>query len=203
MDRPIIFSAPMVRALLAGMKTQTRRLATSPLRRCKVGDRLWVREAWSGTFWSIDDIDGRAREYWETPKAERTKQFSAGVFYRLSEEEQPHGERFVPEGQWTPSIHMPRWASRLTLIVEAVRVEPLQAISETDAKAEGIIEYEPTEEDPAEFSYVDGGLIWNNARSAYEALWRHLHGADSWDANPEVVAISFSVVPGNIDRSEG
>lgn len=187
MDRPIIFSAPMVLALLAGRKTQTRRLATSPLRRCGVGDQLWVRENFAlvgggdpGLVITRADYPSCVPSHYEN----------------------------VPESaaeiRWTPSIHMPRWASRLTLIVEAVRVEPLQAITDADALAEGV-EYETA--DPP-FYYVPyihphsltGVETSEGARGSFAKLWRHLHGPESWDANPMVVALTFRVVAANIDR---
>lgn len=206
-DRPIIFSPAMVRALLAGSKTQTRRLPTSPLRRREVGDRLWVREAWTGLFWDIADIDGPARELWETPKGERTKEFSAGVFYKIEEDAKRGDERFYPEVQWTPSIHMPRWASRLTLIVEGVRIEPLQAISEADAQAEGIERIFPTisasDTGPNHFTVgIDGGnLNAPTAAETYRLLWSMLHDKDGerWEDNPAVLVLTFRVVRGNID----
>jgi hypothetical protein len=210
-DRPIIFSAPMVRALLAGTKTQTRRLATSPLRRCEVGDRLWVRESCRAEELSrpnthraatrkerqhlgrtrvieCDEMDGADGVRYLADDAWLKIENSAAAGEAWSQMFHYRGRGKDRIGNPVPSIHMPRWASRLTLIVEAVRVEPLQAISEADAIREGVTLIEESMECPVE---------------AYAALWRSLHGADSWDANPEVVAISFSVVRGNIDRSAG
>lgn len=184
-DRPIIFSGPMVRALLDGRKTQTRRLATSPLRRCEVGDRLYVREEWR--------VGGK---YDATPPrglqpCSMTVLFGAGGsianrdggFWSPDEwPEQGKMPRFA--GKRRPGMHMPRWASRLTLIVEDVRIEPLQAISETHAKAEGVtLQHEGS-----------------SAVTAYATLWNLLHGAGSWEANPFVVALTFRVERGNIDR---
>jgi hypothetical protein len=174
MDRPIIFSAPMVLALLSGRKTQTRRLATSPLRRCEPGDRLWVRE----NFF----------------------QFGGPVTYAADK-----GEPTFPR-KMTPSIHMPRWASRLTLIVEAVRVEPLQAISPEDARDEGVNRHSPKVRQMWLFGATpeEREAIYLRACPwEYQDLWTSLHGADSWAANPKVVAITFRVVRGNIDRGEG
>lgn len=97
-------------------------------------------------------------------------------------------------GKLRPGIHMPRQVCRLVLEVTEVRVERLQDISEADALAEGIIEYEPTDEDPAEFSYVEGGDIFSGAHEAYRYLWHRINGEtgpNSWAANPWVFAISF------------
>lgn len=118
-DRPIIFSGPMVKALLDGRKTQTRRLATSPLARCTAGDRLYVREAHA--FVGSND-----------PGLLVTRADYPACVPRRFENVPPE-----TEVSWRPSIHMPRWASRLTLIVDCVRVQSLQDISRTDAIAEG------------------------------------------------------------------
>jgi hypothetical protein len=180
-DRPIIFSGPMVRALLAGRKTQTRRLATSPLRRCEIGDRLYVRESWKphSTFagWKPRDIP------------------QSNVFYTAD------GTYAPSNTPWVPSIHMPRWASRLTLIVEGVKVEPLQAISEADAVAEGIRPLQGSDGPYYHTVDIDGGSL-NEATAAltYKLLWNVLHGEESWDANPDVLALTFRVERGNIDR---
>ena len=213
-DRPILFSAPMARALLAGRKTQTRRVAKfvqpdgdgwhirnagggmlgadddavrvygpdyAPF---APGDRLWVKETW------------RAHKSWDEQKPSEILACSR-VWYEADRDNcDQHGKIRV-------AIFMPRWASRITLLVTEVRVERLQDCSEADAMAEGIIEYEPTDEDPAEFAYRDGGDIWNNARSAYAALWNNINGPGAWEANPWVVAVTFEVVRGNIDRIGG
>lgn len=194
-DRPIIFSAPMVRALLAGRKTQTRRLATSPLRRVEVGDRLWVKEnfipdpsadddAWDDWRMSFVEWSGCGCYLRDVPDALRSSEHC----YFAATARDNSGVR------WRPSIHMPRWASRLTLIIEQVRVEPLQAISEDDAQAEGA-----------------GKLIWDGEGGWYESdtgtyrcgfagIWQHLHGLESWDANPFIAALTFRVIHSNIDR---
>jgi hypothetical protein len=158
MDRPIIFSAPMVLALLEGRKTMTRRLATSPLRKVIPGDRLYVRE--SGV-WYIENIKGVGECPW--------------AHYRATDE-----DAFLPGMKWRPSIHMPRWASRLTLIVTATKIERLSSMSTADERAEG----------------------FDNDGLAFCELWDALHGPGSYDANPEVVAISFRVVLANIDTPE-
>lgn len=210
-DRPIIFSAPMVRALLDGRKTQTRRIykvpAGSYVEQGRVwamtdgcahgdaalpyapGDRLYVREAHAlvpstayrmspGVPYAVNDEDGSQacvyREGWERSKP----------------------------GQWRPSIHMPRWASRLTLTVTEIRVQRLQDISEADAVAEGIERlksgrgfYDPTVSKAA----VRFGEWTSTAKQGFSRLWNSLHGPEAWDANPWVVAVSFTVEQRNID----
>jgi len=217
-ERPIIFSAPMVRALLAGRKTQTRRLAKvrpglsiqdfidrgEPFEggyratremvaepRYAVGDRLYVREAWShsGTgVWTIED-------------ARRSAHTNGRPIYRATDETDA-GTKF-----W-PSIHMPREFSRLTLHVEGVKVERLQEISEEDAWAEGVCSA-VEDGQRSKFGEVSAedrraivtGIIGGGAH-AFNWLWDGLHtnpGA-RWQDNPFVVALTFRVIRGNIDR---
>lgn len=192
-DIPIMFSAPMVLALLAGRKTMTRRLAWRPAKvnrrvehgslsklmresiwqRVKPGDRLWVRESGIVQFADVTRIkigyaaDGVTSDWIEFPE-------------RLAfEPEIGHG---VPNGVY-------REASRLTLVVTATKIEPLQRISKADVIAEGI-----TERNGASIADVAAG--WHEP---FSALWNNLHGARSWDANPDVVAMSFAVHRRNID----
>lgn len=199
-DRPIHFSAPIVRALLDGRKTQTRRvlkLQPEPLgrfvgfsgsaetARCKVryasGDRLWVREAVI-TGYGIDDKYGR-------PTGDKR------VWYRATDSNltwfDPDTETTLDNPPWRPSIHMPRWASRLTLTVTDVRVQRLHAISEADAVAEGVQ------------TGTYGGAR-NPSRSTHRQefswLWDRLHGHDAWNANPWVCALTFTVHRCNIDQ---
>ena len=124
-ERPIMFSHPMVRAILAGTKTQTRRVARS-LTRCtagKVGDRLWVRETWC-------QPNPMAREaVYAADCAESELQ----AFRELRRECGPGS--YVP---WKPSMHMPRWAARIELDITELRLERLQEISGDDAEAEGV-----------------------------------------------------------------
>jgi len=228
-DRPIIFSAAMVKALLAGRKTMTRRLATSPLRKCKVGDRLWVRESCSDehplavqegrysqegqagipgpppvTYRTIYRADGEPLQVWRNG--------GGHPYFTLSgprdEIESKHPcvtSNYHRAGKgiyWTPSIHMPRWASRLTLVVSTIKVERLNSISHDDALAEGC---KVVRDNCYVFdgtSYDQSKLCHGSPVTAFSVLWDDLHGADSWNANPEVVAISFSVVKSNIDGTE-
>jgi hypothetical protein len=201
-DRPILFSAPMVQALIAGRKTQTRRVLKPPYGTMEYcadrtwrpiytkafrGDRLWVREAVA--------LVGTVDPQW--------------VLYRADGYEAEcarHGfdKPYPSEPRWRPSIHMPRWASRLTLTVTEVRVQRLKDISEADAVAEGcIMDPEPDEYGghmPAEIAHENGGDIgWDNARDWFADLWESINGPDAWEANPWVVAISFTVQQGNID----
>ena len=206
-DRPIIFSGPMVRALLDGKKTQTRRLAwreprdpsthkiadsyqrPSPWQKVQPGDRLWVRENWQAL--SFGDY---------LP----TKSTTADVRYAATDA-LGDADKDVRGYPWRPSIHMPRWASRLTLIVTATKVEPLQAISPDDAWNEGVERRSPKVRqmwlfgaDAAERERIyKHACVWE-----FEDLWKSLHGPEAWDANPDVVALTFRVIRENIDRIE-
>lgn len=219
-DRPIIFSGPMVRALLDGRKTMTRRLAwrtktnqgghipdggggqmdyvephevrvgPSSWQKTQPGDRLWVREShqiaaegvrpdWlADHVWYLAD-DGK--RYFDPPH-----RYTGKCTHGLA---------------WVPSIHMPRWASRLTLLVDAVKVERLQDISEEDAKAEGAIWHDGGRVGHSGWRHdPNDGYVHGDCGASFCRLWLNLHGAGSWDANPEVVAISFRVEARNIDQ---
>jgi hypothetical protein len=182
-DRPIIFSALMVRALLAGRKTQTRRLATSPLHRVEIGDRLYVRECWA----PIDAC---------THNDPGTQACVDRGFYRADQ-----GTIEGEISRWRPAIHMPRWASRLTLIVERVQIEALQGITEADADAEGVVW---DSADGFDVWYVPGADLPHTSTAAecFAGLWGSLHHAvgERWHDNPIVVALTFRVERGNIDR---
>jgi hypothetical protein len=217
-ERPILFSAPMVRALLAGTKTETRRV----MKRQKQHDFTdytlfgqqghpddeaarcggWA-EPWVAIEHAPDWPDGkenqcscphaRRRGDWlwvrethfindyrraNVPAAERK---DCEIHYRADPLPCMEGE----EGEitWTPSIHMPRWASRIRLEVTQIRVQRLQEITEADAQAEGA---EPND------SYAgpekDRHRGW---RHGYRILWEQINGAGSWAVNPWVWAIEF------------
>jgi hypothetical protein len=214
-DRPILFSAPMVRALLEGRKTQTRRVAkfistkgeffdmrnahggTFGLGLGAVrtygpdyapfapGDHLWVKETWRAS--KVAD---------ELKPSQLAGPGLSRIWYEADRDNcDQHGKVRV-------SIHMPRWASRLTLLVTDVRVERLQDISEADAIAEGIEPIWPEGgRGPNHYSaHVEGA--WLNAPTAagaYQSLWGWINGEGAWEANPWVVAVSFTVELRNID----
>lgn len=198
-DRPIIFSAPMVRALLAGRKTQTRRLSTSPLQRVEVGDRLYVRESYAvrGVYSDVVEAGYKAHE-----SASHTE-FVEQIPVALASGATPTWPKYKP------SIHMPRWVSRATLIVEGVKVEPLRAMSSSEAIAEGIhaIPFYPCDGFPLcdGYSHLDGdgkSPLYAFPTEAFEHLWNSLHTAEGerWQDKPDVVALTFRIERSNIDR---
>lgn len=134
------------------------------------GDRLWVREAWS-----LDPHPGA--NYRGGPRSPD----GAEVMFRATD---------GWEGPWRPSIHMPRWASRITLEVKGIRVERLQEISEEDAKAEGVDEVDHSIWGRM-FCTPDRIAMSSDPRVIFEHLWRHINCAESWDANPWVWVVEF------------
>lgn len=208
-ERGILFSAPMVRALLDGSKTQTRRPckpmnqwvdqecrevrmidgaalhflkgATAPLEtlRCpygKPGDRLWVRETWHP---DPEDDGTWAYTQWAgckgSPLSDIPKRFQKPehCIHRASWD----GVDLV----WRPSIHMPRWASRILLEITDVRVERLQDIGSEEIEAEGVVT-------------SDADIMQHGCRARvmdWQRLWESINGDGSWDTNPWVWVIEF------------
>lgn len=201
-ERPILFSAPMVRAILAGTKTQTRRplsyQPTSAPEVCRAHkDRALTRPVIAATWikdgeshccpcpfgvpgdrlWVREAFMHEPADYcWEASTSIPIR--PAHTVYRADCIDDAKG------AGWKPSIHMPRSLSRITLEVTGVRVERLQEISYEDAKAEG-----------AEFWRNDGTLTelppCSAHRYEFEGLWKSINGADSWNANPWVWVVSF------------
>ncbi|HHA2019628.1 TPA: hypothetical protein ACOEGN_003205 [Enterobacter kobei] len=213
-ERGMIFNGEMVRAILDGKKTQTRRIMKvqpsdgfhpthngydldlnahwytpgvidkngylQPAKKdvfgvadenegytCPfgaVGDRIWVRETWAEAGASAPDLKLYRANY---PAHVPT-----------------HYENVPPASdiRWTPSIHMPRWASRITLEITGVRVERLNDISECDAKAEGA----PTE----------CCVIGDKHFLGFRSLWKSIYGDESWRSNPWVWVIEFKRIEG-------
>lgn len=185
-ERPILFSAPMVRAILYGRKTQTRRIMKDPFNDCpygKPGDRLWVRETWANV---------KTEPTWTGAAMCEEGQ----IVYRAD---------FGPEPvdwNWRPSIHMPRAASRINLEITGIRVERLNDISESDAVAEGIESFRPVPGDgPGSIydGYIYKDYTGKNAvpyfitdpRESFRTLWESINGPGSWGKNPWVWVIDF------------
>jgi hypothetical protein len=212
-ERSILFSAPMVRAILDGRKTVMRRpvkgsalkwleefvpefVALTANELCpfgKIGDRLWVRETWycdhsevmSGPYLKPDDLDiSEARD-------DGTLVYAADGLTPY-EADQP---------VWKPSIHMPRWACRILLEITDVRVERLQGgegetAFESRYVAEGINRIHQGDGDHAfhPFKNEPGPGNWTDPFDAWRELWVSVNGADSWNANPWVWVVEFKRV---------
>lgn len=202
-ERPILFSAPMVRAILSDVKTQTRRVVSArheSLYECdgsalyrdvrhgdpvpvscpygSPGDVLWVRETW-GLF--DREAIGGEKGY--------------GVAWRATHPSLDDGAEWIDgpvdypatikaSEKWRPSIHMPRWVCRLRLRVTSVRAERLHDISEADARAEGV---GPLGVDEDDYTHA----------AKFRALWDSINGKRfPWSSGPRVWAISFErIVP--------
>lgn len=187
-ERPILFNAEMVNAILSGRKTQTRRIMRDqpevipPEDECGVpgywipynagktmvrnemmtiacplgmrGDQLWVREAFAAGLCTESTLAYRAT-------------------HKTEDLEEGWGETI----KWTPSIHMPRWASRINLLITGIRVERLNDISDADASAEG-----------CKISSMQSGECLSDM---FARLWKSIYGDESWLANPWVWVIEF------------
>lgn len=207
-ERGMIFNSEMVRAILDGRKTQTRRIikdctvgrdpiskfiqigkkfigcypedVPELIRECcpygVPGDRIWVRETWAEAGASAPDLKLYRANY---PAHVPT-----------------HYENVPPaeDVRWTPSIHMPRWASRILLEITDVRVEQLKSISEEEARSEGVAQlcegfwkhYQP--------GWTQHQL---SARGSFATLWESIYGFGEWDRNPWVWVIEFKRIEGD------
>lgn len=208
-ERGMIFNAEMVRAILDGRKTQTRRIIkpqpeatlsgslsgkwlSRPLNglllpkiediaiHCPfgvVGDRIWVRETFQGPLFDYDLMDSYCKDPTPFEKPEFCVYKADGVpapeFYDADDE---------LHSCWRPSIHMPRWASRILLEITDVRVERLNSISDRDALREGC----------SAADMKSGDCV----ADVFARLWASIYGSDSWNANPWVWVIEFKRVEG-------
>ncbi|WLI32915.1 morphogenetic protein [Pseudomonas sp. FP818] len=241
-ERPILFSAPMVRAILEGRKTVTRRaIKVQPhidasgnfcvgssnygqdgygkpvtkhfVNGCcpygKPGDRLWVRE----TFALLGNEDGCCID-WQDNLVKGDERGAARIYrascptgdYGLNQipakaEWKPDTEAMEYDGAWRPSIHMPRWASRILLEITDVRVERLQdgegeTAFESRYIAEGINRIHQGDGDYAfhPFKSEPGPGSWTDPFDAWRELWVGINGAESWNANPWVWVVEFKRV---------
>lgn len=209
-ERGMIFNGEMVRAILDGRKTQTRRImAPQPaddIERCifpnpeaigwksslrhkhgsttahfchyrKPGDRIWVRETFQGPLFDYDLMDSYCKDPTPFEKPEFCVYKADGV---------PAPEFYDADDElhccWRPSIHMPRWASRILLEITNVRVERLKSISDGDAIREGC----------STADMKSGDCV----ADVFARLWASIYGAESWNANPWVWVIEFKRVEG-------
>ncbi|HCM9139977.1 TPA: hypothetical protein ACY3IC_002238 [Enterobacter cloacae] len=211
-ERGMIFNGEMVRAILDGRKTQTRRVikdctvgrdqiskfiqigkkfigcypedVPELIRECcpygVPGDRIWVRETFQGPLFDFEQMEAYQED---------SSKFKKPEFCVYKADGKPAPEFFDADENlhccWRPSIHMPRWASRITLEITDVRVERLNDISEEDARSEGI-----------------SGSSARDVKEAYAALWRSIYGSDSWQTNPWVWVIEFNRIEGGGHASD-
>lgn len=228
-ERPILFSGPMVRAILAGTKTQTRRVVRLPggapwrlghvdedgasfaranrtVRGVEVvtegweipcpygvaGERLWVRETWA--LVSADDHSAFTARAERMPAGKTLADTDGGLdrFIDLTDEQAEWAHAHVDPERWRPSIHMPRWASRLTLEISEVRVQRLQEISDEAAAAEGM-DFRPIDTFPGVKAWhAPDGWSHKTARGAFDHAWESINGKRApWASNPWVWAITF------------
>ncbi|HAS0926936.1 TPA: hypothetical protein ACPZVC_004488 [Enterobacter hormaechei subsp. xiangfangensis] len=207
-ERGMIFNSEMVRAILDGRKTQTRRIikdctvgrdpiskfiqigkrfigcypedVPELIRECcpygVPGDRIWVRETWAEAGASAPDLKLYRANY---PAHVPT-----------------HYENVPPaeDVRWTPSIHMPRWASRITLEITGVRVEQLKSISEEEARSEGVARLRE-----GFWKHYQPGWTQHqlSARGSFATLWDSIYGSGEWDRNPWVWVIEFKRIEGD------
>ncbi|HCC2880301.1 morphogenetic protein [Klebsiella variicola] len=209
-ERGMIFNSEMVRAILDGRKTQTRRIMApqpaddiergifpnpeaigwkSSLRHkhgsttahfCpygKPGDRIWVRETFQGPLFDYDLMDSYCKDPTPFEKPEFCVYKADGV---------PAPEFYDADDElhccWRPSIHMPRWASRILLEITDVRVERLKSISDGDAIREGC----------STADMKSGDCV----ADVFARLWASIYGDESWNSNPWVWVIEFKRVEG-------
>lgn len=246
-ERPILFKGEMVRAILDGRKTQTRRIVEPQPKltkssgfswkgavygsgsnyhetnrnfahvKCphgKPGDRLWVRETWA----MLGNEDRCAIDWNDKvvknggPDAARIYQASCtrddyGLWKIPDDADwKPHTNDMQYDGTWTPSIHMPRWASRILLEITSVRVERLNDISSEDAESEGLerTNFTGFGDEPGLPSYPEPDVYYDPFKKRWEeyppeafaGLWKSIYGEESWQANPWVWVVEFKRIEG-------
>lgn len=218
-ERGMIFNSEMVRAILDGRKKQTRRPIKwkqtrfteigeredgsrwpwsedaehacdfwHPCPFGAVGDRIWVRETWQ----AIHDYCDENGHVDERRYARSIPRHRGNYWHPVYEEAWGNESREDREFPWRPSIHMPRWASRILLEITDVRVERLNTISQEDAQAEGmeLTGWRPTYSDP------DSGGEVMTPYDNFAELWSSIYGEESWNANGWVWVIEFKRVEG-------
>ena len=218
-EYPILFNGEMVRAILDGRKTQTRRVVKHPTIEHVVrvnsyrgktefdlimdneigtivscpygvpGDLLWVRETWQGLV-SVYDED---LPWSHVAVMHKRRENVVEIGYKA---DYPNPIDDGGWAVWVPSIHMPRWASRITLRVTDVRVERVQEISHDDATAEGLTQW--THESSGTIHYgITHADVWEkDPRQTFQRLWDSINAArgHGWDVNPWVWVVSFERV---------
>lgn len=227
-ERGMIFNAEMVRAILDGRKTQTRRVMnvqpesnqfgllhiTSSTKRSDIGKYHWAESNATGNhvrsklfscpFGAVGDRIWIRESFFPAP-LEMQYTPPRKTMWNIAYRDGVQMEKLAPVEynpliynyeRWTPSIHMPRWASRITLEITNVGVQRLQSISPNDAAHEGLVRLPAT----GRYCINQGDQYFcaasHDAREVFSWLWESIYGADSWKANPWVWVIEFKRVEG-------
>ncbi|ENO4066484.1 hypothetical protein ACPEMX_02020 [Klebsiella quasipneumoniae] len=197
-ERGMIFNGEMVRAILDGRKTQTRRpIKWKQTRFTEIGERE------DGSKWPWSEDAEHACDFWHPCPfgavgdriwvRETWNKYGGLLTYRADHDWiDDMRKETVCTAKWVPSIHMPRWASRILLEITDVRVERLNSISQEDAQAEGLelTGWRPTYSDP------DSGGEVMTPYDNFAELWSSIYGDESWQANPWVWVIEFKRIEG-------
>ncbi|WP_368766744.1 hypothetical protein [Enterobacter hormaechei] len=226
-ERGMIFNSAMVRAILDGRKTQTRRVVKPQPEPCPPprGGHWWPSDVFK-TMLHVEGEMQNGKGGWGGLVGDACPFGDVGdriwvreTFSVVPDHEEPAGCSAVlyasdgggPYRKWRPSIHMPRWASRLTLEITGIRVERLNSITDADCIAEGIIPVPKDRDDDHQFwrDYHlsgDGTFCVHSPRASFESLWKSVRGKSfdqeedtgpgSWHANPWVWVIEFKRVEG-------
>lgn len=220
-ERGMIFNSDMVRAILDGRKTQTRRIikdctvgrdpiskfiqigkkfigcypedVPELIRECcpygVPGDRIWVRETFQGPLFDFEQMEAYQED---------SSKFKKPEFCVYKADGKPAPEFFDADDNlhcgWRPSIHMPRWASRITLEITGVRVEQLKSISEEEARSEGVARLRE-----GFWKHYQPGWTQHqlSARGSFATLWDSIYGFGDWDRNPWVWVVEFKRIEGD------
>nr|WP_205914724.1 hypothetical protein [Enterobacter hormaechei] len=220
-ERGMIFNGEMVRAILDGRKTQTRRIikdctvgrdpiskfiqigkkfigcypedVPELIRECcpygVPGDRIWVRETFQGPLFDFEQMEAYQED---------SSKFKKPEFCVYKADGKPAPEFFDADDNlhcgWRPSIHMPRWASRITLEITGVRVEQLKSISEEEARSEGVARLRE-----GFWKHYQPGWTQHqlSARGSFATLWDSIYGSGEWDRNPWVWVVEFNRIEGD------
>nr|WP_239484219.1 hypothetical protein [Citrobacter sp. B72] len=165
----------------------------------KPGDRIWVRETYQGPLFDYEHMESYLED---------SSKFEKPDFCIYRADGKPAPEFYDADDNlhccWRPSIHMPRWASRITLEINDVRVERLNGISETDAEAEGIDMEALFDSQDCYDCIADHNMTGRpTATGAFKHLWESIYGEENWQTNPWVWVIEFKVVPNVPANSTG
>lgn len=220
-ERGMIFNSEMVRAILDGRKTQMRRIikdctvgrdpiskfiqvgkkfigcypedVPELIRECcpygVPGDRIWVRETFQGPLFDFEQMEAYQED---------SSKFKKPEFCVYKADGKPAPEFFDADDNlhcgWRPSIHMPRWASRITLEITGVRVEQLKSISEEEARSEGVARLRE-----GFWKHYQPGWTQHqlSARGSFATLWDSIYGFGDWDRNPWVWVVEFKRIEGD------